>query len=272
MRLCVAALCLTSAVVAYSPQTAVSWADQHCSNNDGTLCAEFVSHSLNAGGEPCFSTWAPQLVQCLRNSGWRQTQFPAPEGSVAVYTGINGPYHVALCRGGLTIDQHNPGRCGTTGVWGAHYVLAPPGLQVQVIAAPTNSQQANLHRLVQETGGDGDAQNLVGAVSLGSGNTKAQMRPENSATTGAAPHSRNVEAPVMSGAAASSLIEMRQGHRSHGLGASDPQMRSLDICLMNGTVWLASFCAVVVLAAIVGLTHMQCQHRTLRLPSGPLLG
>jgi hypothetical protein len=119
----------SSVSVGYSPSAAVSWADSHCSPDDGTECAEFVSNALKAGGHAngCFYPYVPDLDNCLKNNaGWKQTSFPCSKGSVVIWYDNTGPYHTALSRGDGTIDQHNPSRCGTSGSWGSNYCLTPP--------------------------------------------------------------------------------------------------------------------------------------------------
>jgi hypothetical protein len=117
----------------YNPNAAVAWADQHCGDDDGTECAEFASNAIKAGGTAsgCFKTWVPDLDSCLRNNaGWKQTSFPCSAGSVVIWSDGQGPYHAAVSRGDGTIDQHNPGRCGTSGSWGNNYCLSPPSFTI----------------------------------------------------------------------------------------------------------------------------------------------
>jgi hypothetical protein len=118
----------SSLEVGYSPTSAVSWADSHCGDNDGTECAEFASNALKQGGHTmCFKTWVPDLDNCLRkNAGWKQTSFPCSKGSVVIWSDSQGPYHAAISRGDGTIDQHNPSRCQGSGSWGSNYCLSPP--------------------------------------------------------------------------------------------------------------------------------------------------
>jgi len=144
---------------AYNGGSAVSWADNNCASGSSE-CAEFgilvsaaslalpycellnlhctfaVSDSIRQGGSSgCWSTWAPTLVQCLKNGGWRQTSLPGPAGSVVVYSDSQGPYHVALSRGDGTCDQHNHNDCKVTCGWASNYVLAPPGAKYRLILA-----------------------------------------------------------------------------------------------------------------------------------------
>jgi hypothetical protein len=124
-----AALELESSLeVGYSPSAAVSWADSHCGDGDGTECAEFASNAIKAGGHTmCFNTWVPDLDNCLKkNAGWKQTSFPCSAGSVVIWYDSQGPSHAAISRGDGTIDQHNPNRCQGSGSWGSNYCLSPP--------------------------------------------------------------------------------------------------------------------------------------------------
>lgn len=119
----------SSLSVGYSPSLAVSWADAHCGVDDGTECAEFASNAIKAGGSAsgCFHTYVPDLDNCLKNNaGWKKTSFPCSKGSVVIWYDSQGPYHAAVSRGDGTIDQHNPGRCATSGSWGSNYCLTPP--------------------------------------------------------------------------------------------------------------------------------------------------
>merc|ERR1719498_2085542 len=115
-------------VDAYSPNAAISWSGQHCSDSDGTECAEFASNALRAGGHTmCYETCVPSLDSCLRNTaGWKQASFPCSAGCVVIWHDSQGPFHAAVSRGGGSIDQHNPNRCGTSGSWGSNYCLCPP--------------------------------------------------------------------------------------------------------------------------------------------------
>lgn len=122
------ASCFVGVAAGYSPSAAISWSGQHCADNDGSECAEFVSNALRAGGHTmCYNTWVPTLDSCLKKTaGWKQTSFPCSAGCAVVWQDSQGPYHMAMSRGGGVIDQHNPNRCGTSGSWGTNYCLCPP--------------------------------------------------------------------------------------------------------------------------------------------------
>lgn len=114
----------------YSGQEAVAWADGNCGSGS-TECAEFVSDAIKHGGESCFATWVPTLDSCLKGHGWSKGS-SGGVGSIVIWYDGKGPYHTAISKGGDKIDQHNPNRCGTSGSWGTHYFLNPPGYTAPV--------------------------------------------------------------------------------------------------------------------------------------------
>lgn len=124
---------------AYSPSAAIAWSGQHCSDSDGTECAEFASNALRAGGHTmCYATWVPTLDSCLKGTaGWKQTSFPCSAGCVVIWYDSQGPMHAAVSRGGGSIDQHNPSRCGTSGSWGSNYCLCPPYFEEEAPVSAT---------------------------------------------------------------------------------------------------------------------------------------
>lgn len=53
----------------YNPANAIEYAKEHCWDDDGTLCAEFVSDCLNAGGISAYSESSTSLYEQLKKSG-----------------------------------------------------------------------------------------------------------------------------------------------------------------------------------------------------------
>merc|ERR1712224_332431 len=88
----------------------------------------------------CYATWVPTLDSCLKGTaGWKQTSFPCAAGCAVIWYDGQGPMHTAMSRGGGSIDQHNPSRCGTSGAWGSNYCLCPPYFEEEAPSTPVES-------------------------------------------------------------------------------------------------------------------------------------
>jgi len=122
----------------YSPQSAQSWADDHCSRDSQWLCAEFTARALAAGGlfekcspndtSKCFCNGpygnlcsVSNLVKSIKSSGMKAKGSGsynacknAKMGDVGIYLNEG---HASFMLGNCKIDQHNPNHCSSTADW-----------------------------------------------------------------------------------------------------------------------------------------------------------